>query len=170
MAQQTVRGILPTRLLGAVSLEGISILRQDDYIKGRLVEMGWRFGQSYAGGHVAGEMVMQTLANRVRVGWGNWLQIIDRIPLFMAEKEMPKLEHPPNWEPNFVKLLHVVDGVFDNSIPDKSKGALYWGDLARIENPWFLEKIVQAKKDNFEGVPVPAHQPVATMNNLYFWE
>lgn len=146
------------------------MLKQDDYVKGRLVEMGWRFGQSYAGGHVAGEMVMQTIANRVRVGWGSWLQIIDRIPVFMAEKELPKLEHPSIWEPNFVKLLHVVDGVFDGSIPDKSKGALYWGDLARIEQPWFLEKIVQAKKENFEGVEIPAHQRVATLNGLSFWQ
>jgi hypothetical protein len=70
------------------------VLKQDDYIKGRLVEMGWRFGQSYAGGHIAGEMVMQAIANRVRVGWSSWLQAIDRIPLHMAEAEIPPLEHP----------------------------------------------------------------------------
>jgi hypothetical protein len=150
--------------------ENIAMLTQDQYVKGKLVEMGWRFGQSYAGGHIAGEMVMQTLANRVRVGWGSWLQIIDRVPLFMAENEIPKLEHPNIWEPNFVKLLHVVDGIFDNSIPDKSKGALYWGDLARIERPWFLEKIVQGTKENFEGVLIPAHQRVATLNGLCFFK
>ncbi len=146
------------------------MLRQDDYCKACLVSVGWRFGQSYAGGYVAAEMVMQTLMNRVRAGWGNVLQMIDRVPLFMAEKEMPKLEHPPVWEAGFVKLLHIVDGVFDNSIPDKSKGALYWGDLSRIENPWFLEKIVRARKENFEGVEIPAHQRVATLNGLSFWE
>lgn len=148
------------------------MLKQDDYIKGKLVEMGWRFGQSYpgAGGHIAGEMVMQTLANRVRVGWGSWLQVLDRLPNFMAENELPPLEHPSIWEPNFIKLLHVVDGVFDGSIPDKSKGALYWGDLARIERPWFLEKIVQGMTVNFEGVEIPAHQRVACMNGLNFWK
>jgi hypothetical protein len=146
------------------------MLKQDDYIKGRLVEMGWRFGQQYSGGHIAGEMVMQAIANRVRVGWGSWLQMIDRVPAFIAEREMPKLEHPSIWEPNFVKLLHVVDGVFDRSIPDKSKGGLYWGDLAHIEAPWFLEKVVQAKTQNFEGVDVPAHQRVASMNGLNFWK
>jgi hypothetical protein len=69
-----------------------------------------------------------------------------------------------------VKLLHVVDSVFDGSIPDKSKGALYWGDLAKIERPWFLEKIVQGWTENFEGVKIPAHQRVATMNGLNFWK
>jgi hypothetical protein len=146
------------------------MLKQDDYIKGRLIEMGWRYGQLYAGGHIAGEMVMQAIMNRVRIGWGSPLQMIDRIPVFMAESVMPKLEHPSVWEPNFVKLLHVVDGVFDGSVPDKSKGGLYWGDLAHIEQPWFLEKIVQAKTQNFEGVEIPAHQRVANMNGLNFWK
>jgi len=146
------------------------MLKQDDYIKGRLVEMGWRYGQLYAGGHIAGEMVMQALMNRVRLGWGSPLQIVDRVPAFMAEAEMPKLEHPSIWEPNFVKLLHIVDGVFSNSIPDKSKGGLYFGDLAHIEQPWFLEKIVQGWQENFEGVKIPAHQRVANMNGLNFWK
>lgn len=146
------------------------MLKQDDYIKAHLVNLGWRFGQSYGSGHVAGEMVMQTLANRVRIGWGSWLKVIDTVSLFMAENEIPRLEHPSVWEPSFVKLLHKVDGVFDGSIPDLSKGALYWGDLAKIERPWFLEKIVQAKTLNFEGVEVPAHSRVACMNGLNFWK
>lgn len=146
------------------------MLKQDDYVKGKLVESGWRFGQLYAGGHIAGEMVMQAIANRVRIGWGSWLQCIDRIPNFMAENALPPLEHPSIWEPNFIKLLHAVDGVFDGSLPDKSKGALYWGDLAHIERPWFLEKIVQGTVENFEGVAIPAHQRVACMNGLNFWK
>ena len=146
------------------------MLKQDDYVKAHLVSLGWRFGQAYSGGHIAGEMVMQTLANRVRVGWGSWLKVIDTVPLFMAENEIPRLEHPSIWEPNFVKLLHKVDAVFDGSIPDLSKGALYWGDLAKIERDWFREKIVQAKTFNFEGVEVPAHPRVACMNGLNFWK
>lgn len=148
------------------------MLKQDDYIKGKLVEMGWRFGQSYigSGGHIAGELIMATLANRTRIGWSSWLQTFDRIPLHMAEAEMPALVHPSIWEPNFMKLLQAVDGIFDGSVPDKSKGALYWGDLAKIERPWFLEKIVQAKALNFEGVEIPAHERVANINGLNFWK
>ena len=153
------------------------MLKQDDYIKGRLVEMGWRFGQSYTGaaGHIAGQMIMQALANRVRAGWGSWLQVIDRIPNHMAENEIPTLVHPPIHEPTFVKLLQAVDGVFDGAINDLSKGALYWGDLAKLEREWFCEKIVQAKKSvnisdgGIELVEVPAHQRVANMNGLTFW-
>jgi hypothetical protein len=144
------------------------MLKQDDYIKGRLVEMGWRFGQSYqgAGGHIAGQMVMSALANRVKLGWGSWLQTIDRIPQYMAENELPPLIHPPIFEPTFVRLLQTVDGIFDGSTPDMSKGATYWGDLSRIERPWFMEKIVQGINPD---TGIPYHPRVANMNGLNFW-
>jgi hypothetical protein len=112
---------------------------------------------------------MHTLMNRVRVGWGNILQVIDSAPKFMAENELPPLEHPPLWEPAFVKLLHAVDGIYDGSIPDASHGALYWGDLGRIERAWFQEKVVAATKANFEGVLIPAHSRVVDMGSLCFW-
>jgi hypothetical protein len=150
---------------------GDDMLKQDDYVKGKLVEMGWRFCRSYVGaGHIAGEMIMQTLSNRVRNGWGSWLQVIDRVPVFMAENELPPLEHPSIWEPTFIKLLQTVDGVFDGSIPDKSKGAQYWGDLSKIERSWFLEKIVQATKLDQNQCLVPAHNRVANTNGLCFWQ
>jgi len=146
-------------------------LKQDDYVKGKLVEMGWRFSQSYVGaGHIAGQMIMHTLANRVRNGWGSWLQVIDRLPAFMAENELPPLEHPSIWEPTFVKLLQSVDGIFDGSIPDMAKGAQYWGDLAKIERSWFLDKIVRAEQLDQNGCPVPVHLRVANTNGLCFWK
>jgi hypothetical protein len=144
----------------------VYVLTQDQYIKGRLVELSWRFSKSYIGaGHIAGQMIMHTLANRVRVGWGSYLQVIDRVPSFMAEKELPKLEHPPIWEPGFIKLLHAVDGIYDGSIPDLSKGALYWGELSKIERPWFQTQIVDALDEN----GLRRHPVVSNMNGLVFF-
>lgn len=114
-------------------------------------------------------MIMHTIANRVRVGWGSWLQVLDRLPAFMAENEVPPLVHPTVWDAAFIKLLQTVDGIFDGSTPDLSKGALYWGDLAKIERPWFREKIVQATKLDANDCVVPAHGRVANMNGLNFW-
>ena len=57
----------------------------------------------------------------------------------------------------------------DGSAPDLTKGALYWGDLAKIERPWFRENIVQGMKPNFEGVMIPHHERVANLNGLNFW-
>ncbi len=146
------------------------MLKQDDYVRGKLVEMGWRFGQSYSGGHIAGQMVMQALANRVRAGWGSWLQVIDNIPQFMAENELPPLVHPSVWEPAFIKLLHAVDGIFDGSVADLTlsaldraqgkSGGLYWADLARVEREWFLDKIVRSPEN---------HARIANMGGLNFW-
>jgi hypothetical protein len=110
-------------------------------------------------------MVMHVLANRVRTGWGTWFDVLQKVPQFMAENELPPLEFPGVWEGNFVKLLHIVDGVFDGSIPDMSKGAIYWADLTRIERPWFREKIITPIKDN----GLRQHPIVANQNSLSFF-
>jgi hypothetical protein len=141
------------------------MLKQDSYIQTQLVMMGQRFSKSYVGaGHIAGEMVMNVLANRVKVGWGSWLQIIDRVPMFMAENELPVLEHPTIWDAAFIKLLHAVDGIHSGTLPDLSKGALYWCDLAHIERQWFKEKIV----DSVDEDGLRRHPIVANMNGLVF--
>ena len=140
-------------------------MKIEDLQKSKLVEIGWRFGQSYGGGHLAAQHVMSVVANRVRAGWGQWLEVLNDIPKYMAESQMPPLEFPNVWEGNFVKILHVVDGVHDGSAKDLSNGALYWADTSRIENPWFLEKIVRATKENGQR----QHPTVANMNSLTFF-
>ena len=140
------------------------MLKQDHFICAELVCMGWRFGQKYGGGngsHLAGQLVMHALANRTRAGWGSWLQVLQRVPLFMAEKELPPLAYPGVWDAGFVKLLHVVEGIYDGSMPDLAKGGLYWGELGHIENPWFQEKIVNEHE---------VHPRVCDMNALSFWK
>lgn len=152
-------------------------MRSEDLIKGQLVSYGWRFGQSYTGGHLAGQMVMHTIAERVRQGWGSWLQVLERLPNFMAENELPPLVYPSLWEPTFVKLLNAVDGVYDNSVPNPARGALYWADLNRVQRPWFKEKILGAMvpqeaafyTDKALQQPYGTHSIVANMNSLTFF-
>lgn len=117
------------------------MLRQDDFNKGQLVLTGWRFGREY-GGHLPAMMVMGCIANRVRCGWGSWMEVIDRIPLFAAEIDLPS-GYPISWEPSFMRLLHEVEGVYDGSGIDVSKGALYWCDLRRITRDWFRDNILK---------------------------
>jgi hypothetical protein len=145
------------------------MLRFEDLQQSQLVAMGWRFGQSYSGGYVAAQMVMSTIANRVRSGWGNWFDVLHKIPNFMAEKELPPLEFPTVWDGSFVKLLHVVGGVFEGSATDLSKGALYWGDLNRLERPWFKTNIVDAIKADGPQAGLRQHPRVADINSLSFW-
>jgi hypothetical protein len=129
--------------------------------------MGWRFGQSYGGGYLAGQMVMSVIANRTRCGWGSWLDVMQRVPLYMAESELPPLVYPSVWEGAFVKLLHAVEGIYEGSITDLTKGALYWGDLGKIERSWFKEKVIDAVQAE-TGLRV--FERVADLNSLSFWK
>lgn len=130
------------------------MLRQDDYQKSQLVTVGWQCGREY-GGHMASCMIMSCLGNRVRLGWGTWLEVIERIPAFAAEVHMPT-GTPSIWEAGFVRLLHEVESIYDGTI-DHSKGALYWCDLRRIETVWFRDKILGHPQE---------HPRVTDMNTL----
>lgn len=92
--------------------------------------------------------------NRVRLGWGNVLEVIDSIPKFAATTEMPT-GTPSIWEPNFVRLLHEVEGIFDGT-RDHAKGATFWCDTRFIDTPFFKEKILNN----------PDHPRVGEMNTL----
>ena len=146
------------------------MLRIEDLQQSLLVSVGWRFGQSYGGGHLAAQMVMSTIANRVRAGFGNWFDVIHKIPNFMAEKELPPdVPFPTVWDGSFVKLLHVVGGVFEGSATDLSKGALYFCDLNRIERPDFKAKIIDPIKMDGPNAGERQHPIVACMNSLSFF-
>jgi hypothetical protein len=140
------------------------MLRQDDYVRAKLVEMGWRWSSAYTGGHLAGQMVMHAIANRVRAGHGTWLQVMDNLPKYMAENEMPPLVHGSIWSPEFVKLLHAVEGIHDGSAQDMTKGAFYWGDLSYIERPWFKQMM-----DATNELGLRQHPLVANLNSLSFF-
>jgi hypothetical protein len=146
------------------------MLKIEDLQQAKLVELGWRYGQSYGGGYVSGQMVMSVFMNRIKCGWGNHLNVMTNVLPFAAEMELPPLVYPSAWDGNFVKLLHVVSGVFDGSVPDMSKGALYFCDLNKIERPWFQTHIVDPVKAEGPQAGLRQHPIVANQNSLSFFQ
>lgn len=132
------------------------MLRQDDFQKSQLVLTGWRWGRQY-GGHLASCMVMSCIMNRVHAGWdgGNVLAVLDHIPNFAHTTEMPT-GTPAIWEPQFIRLLHEVESIYDGT-QDYSNGALYWCDTREVNTPFFKDKILG---DN------ESHRRVVEMNTL----
>ena len=116
------------------------MLRQDDYIQSQIVLKGWQHAHQY-GGYIGPCMIMSCLANRQKLGWGNWLDILDSIPKYSATLEQPT-GTPSVWEPSFIRLLHEVASIYDGS-KDYANGGVYWADSAQpITNQWFQEKIL----------------------------
>lgn len=136
------------------------MLRPDDFQKSHLLKISWDHGSEY-GGHLPTAMVMHCIMNRVHAGWGSLTEVLDRLPYFAATEVMPVVAFPNMWNPGFVKLLHEVDGVFNKSVQDMTKGALYWCDLRRVERQWF--------KDNILGNQA-VHPRVADCNSLVFFK
>lgn len=101
---------------------------------------------------------MSCIQNRVRKGWGTVLDVIDNIPKYAATTDIPT-GTPKIWEPQFMRLLHEVEGVFDGTI-DHAKGAVYWADTRTITTPFFLNKILADKEQ---------HPRVLEQNTLACW-
>lgn len=124
------------------------MVRQDDYVKALVVTECWRQGKDF-GNHQIPSMIAGCLANRVRLGWGSWLEVLKKVPNFSATLAQPNRDQLPDiWEMNFVKLLQNIDGIYDGSISDPAVGGIYWADLSKgkagITNPWFQEKILDS--------------------------
>ena len=118
------------------------MLRIDDMQKAVLVLTAWRYAKIYGQqGHLTAELIMGCIANRVKAGHGTWLEVIERIPLYAAENEIPA-GFPQVWDPAFMKLLHSVEGLYDGSVPNPAKEGKYWADLRHVETDFFKEKIL----------------------------
>lgn len=136
------------------------MLRQDDMIKGQLILYAWRYAKEY-GGTKPAQMIMCAIANRVKCGQGSWLEVIERIPKYAAEFEMPNRDNfPLIWDQTLVRLLHEVEAIYDGSGKDITDGALYWCDLRRIETDWFRNTILANPTQ---------HPRVANMVSLTFF-
>jgi hypothetical protein len=75
--------------------------------------------------------VLLVLRNRVNEGWfnGDWMQNIGSLlrhtwdsPTIEGESDLPDVR-----EPNFIKLIQYIDGIFDGTQPDSlTDGSLYF--------------------------------------------
>lgn len=123
------------------------MLRQDDFIKSQLVLFGWRQGKEYGGHHVP-NMIMSVLANRVKAGWGTWLEVLDHVDRYAAAPLVYE-GTPQLYDPIFTRLLNDVDLIYAGSQNDAvcfvdrthKEPAMYWADLRHIETEFFKKKI-----------------------------
>jgi hypothetical protein len=124
------------------------VLRQDDFVRSLVVLEVWRQGSSF-GNHQIPVIIAGCLGNRVRLGWGSWLEVLQKLPKFSATLEQPNRDKFPDiWDVSFIKVLQNIDGIYDGSIADPAMGGIYWADLSKgkagITNPWFQEKVIDS--------------------------
>lgn len=131
------------------------MLRQDDWQKAQLVTFGWLHGKKY-GGHLAACMIMSVVMNRVKLGWGTVADVIFKYNE-KAGNVPPSPEVPQIWSPEFVRLLHECESIFDGS-QDYAKGATYFCDTAEPILPWFKEHVLDEHRTK-----------ICDMNSLMFF-
>jgi len=142
-----------------------------DVIRVELAMLAWREGFRH-GGIKNMLAVAFVVRNRVNAGWlaGDWLKIIsshdEYSSMVMMHPEHYRTEanigNIPNFHHRTVRdLLVEVDFIFDGTKNDDlTEGALYYGELNSIQNPWFLENIARKPED---------HPRVATIGPVSFF-
>ena len=137
------------------------MLRQNDFIKSQVVLEAWRQASHY-GGHRSMLMIACAIGNRVRSGWGSWLEVLAGLESTSAG-DTPGLHRygmPPLNDANFLRILQEIDDVYDNRGQDLANGGLYWGDMANITRPWFQQEILDHPEE---------HPRLANCGTLTFW-
>jgi hypothetical protein len=131
--------------------------RYAELVKGQLALTAWRWGRDF-GGHMSSLMIACCLRNRVTKGWGSWLSVIENIPKHGYTLAVPT-GFPDQWNRDFLRILSEMDGIYDSTAKDLVNGGVYWAELSKIDNEYFLEHIARN----------PERKRCADMNNLVFW-
>jgi hypothetical protein len=146
----------------------------DSLVKGQVALFCWREASQH-GGDICMTAVMCCLRNRVKAGWGTWLEVISRDSKTSYRLEQPlQNQFPDDREPSWRRFFAKVDAIYEGNFEDITAGTqdimwqpvgtrnhgLYWADLGAITNPWFSEKIVGDKEN---------HKKVCTVAPLYIY-
>lgn len=132
-------------------------VRTDDFVKAQIALTAWRYASHY-GSHTPQVLVAQVIANRFRRGWGQWLELVERMPKYQSAPPA-KTGYPDLWDKSFLRVLNEMDTIYDGTSKDTVNGAVYFGDTTDIQNEWFLEKICRSGEYN----------RVHEMGTLVFW-
>ena len=119
-------------------------MRSADVIKVQLFLTAYRESNGKCG--LYGEIVAWCLANRVRRNMGTWVETLANVPKYRANEPDPVPDMPNLWDPNVVKLMQAVDGIYNNAGLDHSNGGLFYCFTEKGTSPWFREFVIEGKE------------------------
>jgi len=105
--------------------------------------------------------VAQCIANRVRLGWGSWHQVMFELPIYSAVSQAARIQPklPEQNDPRFLLLLSSIDQIYDNSFEDLVGAGVFWADLNMISSAWFQTNVMRNRE----------HARIAQSGTLVIW-
>jgi hypothetical protein len=137
-------------------------LTADQYIQSMLFNFCWREAVVH-GGYNNMLAIAFVIRNRVRSGWfnGDWLEILDHAHGVCGTWRDQDSHVPSMSKPEIRTVLSYIPNIYAGVEPDKmTEGALYYGELDRIDNTWFKESIL---------AHLDIHRRVATIGPVTFF-
>jgi len=115
--------------------------RSENFVKDMMVMCAWRYASHLGVEHMLG--VLHVIKNRQKAGQGTYLHIIDTMDKWHAAPPTTKTS-PDVWDRNLLRLLNEVDRIVDDTRPDPTNGATYFGETTNITSSWFLENVARS--------------------------
>ena len=124
------------------------MLRPREFTTALLLQAAWFEAEAF-GGLKPMQMVAQCIGNRVRLGWGDWHQVLSSLGKYSAVDPsvrvlMPQ-QLPAENDPRFIALLPLMDQVYENSGEKLVGAGVLWADVREISNPWFQSRVLPGK-------------------------
>lgn len=119
-------------------------MNADSFIKARLAD--YVLDECWKQGDVE-EMsaIALVVRNRVEAGWhgGDWLAVLEDAPA-RRYRDFPRARALDLREWSVKQFFGRVDDIYSGDFADEhTAGALYYGQMHAITNPWFLDNIAR---------------------------
>lgn len=123
---------------------------QAEFVKSLLLQAAWFEAESF-GGLKPMQMVAQCIANRVRLGWGDWSTVLSNLGKYSAAdpeeraKRWLTFQLPDLRNPRLGFMYALVDQAYNNTGERLVTTGVLWANIQEIKNPWFLDAVKAAK-------------------------
>ncbi len=117
--------------------------------------------------------ICHCISNRVRAGWGTWMDVIEGAEEYSANDPQESIRIDIN-NRAYQRLLHDVDDIYfghvleigdgptlEDTLCDKERPCFYWMFLSRPIRQWFQDNIISDKENHPNNV---------TMGIMLFFE
>lgn len=131
------------------------MLRSREYTTAHLLTAAW-FEAGHFGGVKPMQMVAQCIGNRVRLGWGDWHQVLSNLGTYSAVEKQARAQRwaefplPSANDPKFQQMLALMDQVYEN-VGERLVGAgVLWADIREVSSPWFELNVTSGLRDVYK--------------------
>lgn len=131
------------------------MLTARECVKAWLLDLAW-FEAASLGGLKPMQSVAQCVANRVRLGWGDWSSVLSQvhhpgkhaIPTARIADMLLARHYPSLADSRFKRMMIEIDQIYDNTGEKLVGAGVYWADLTWLPGDPRFEELIRDTEEH----------------------